>query len=587
MTFTAPKNDWSAFSTLFRTEFSFILDYSPCLPSLFGGHRKGVHTFCCSSDALCYILIAFFPFLSFSFLYPPILAEATIGCPIPDLRFVRPRKIGSTTTEQPYVTFETTQIYLPDDFTTADFEYVEHTEDESTETDDAAPATNNQRQTRYTDFNPYAWNTDGSSSGDDTSHIPFGTIVGHESHDRHKNPNLNTKMERRKMMRKNAAGRRRLDRHHQGHKQQKREIINDGLNDIYYIQSSDIVGQLHGNLNSIGSNHNRAITVDFVNDNDRNDNDGDELRKNGEQSEDLVATAAAAASIADDVSQNGNYESPATARAIKMSSSNIAKSSGASGAKKQYKNDGRSATDDVAKKTTTKTMKKKKKKIALQRTQNTSDGHRIASEILNNNEKNNKNRRRNSTEKTMDGNNDSDIGSEEYRTIAGTSTIDNYYRVSGATDADAPQSNGNSSEHLHRYKRKSGKATGALGRPKGGSESGTKNTSRKKDGKCFVDRHTLDCFSIVQENGDCTSAPDILGCSWSNEKSVAQSLIENMSPRAKKQEFLPSSRSSSVCIASLDFWLYYSHQSTQLTTIGILYGHMGGQGLNFHIISLK
>lgn len=83
--------------------------------------------------------------------------EATAGCPIPDLRFVRPKKFGSTTTEQPYVTFETTQIFLPDEFTTADLDYDEHTVDDalSTETD---AHTSNQRQTRYTDYNPYAWN---------------------------------------------------------------------------------------------------------------------------------------------------------------------------------------------------------------------------------------------------------------------------------------------------------------------------------------------------------------------------------------------------------------------------------------------
>lgn len=424
-------------------------------------------------------------------------AEATIGCPIPDLRFVRPRKIGITTTEQPYVTFETTQIYLPDDFTTADFEYVEHTEDESTETDDTAPATNsNQRQTRYTDFNPYAWNTDGSSSSstgssgtsDDTSHLlAFGAIAAHESHDRHRNSNLNTKLERRKMMRKNAAGRRRLDRHHQDHKQQKREI-NDSLNDIYYIQSSDIVGQLHANLNSIGSNHNRTITQDVVNDNDRNNNDGnaDDLRKSDdEQTMDTMA-------IVDDVGQSGNYDLPVTAKAIQTSSTNIAKHSAPN--KKLYENDDGNDTDIVAKKNkkkSTTTTKKKKKKIALQRTQYKPDEHRIENEI-NNNEKNNKNRKRNNT-KELDSDDDAseiaDIGSEfddEHRTLATASRIDNYYRVHGATDANSTPFNGTGTKQLQRVKRKSGKATSALGRPKGGSDSGTKNTSRKKDGKFLV-----------------------------------------------------------------------------------------------------
>uniref|UniRef100_A0A6E8VVI3 Locomotion-related protein Hikaru genki n=1 Tax=Anopheles coluzzii TaxID=1518534 RepID=A0A6E8VVI3_ANOCL len=46
------------------------------------------------------------------------------GCPPPDLKISRPRKQYATT-EPPFVTFETTQIYLPQDFTTADFELVE------------------------------------------------------------------------------------------------------------------------------------------------------------------------------------------------------------------------------------------------------------------------------------------------------------------------------------------------------------------------------------------------------------------------------------------------------------------------------
>lgn len=417
-------------------------------------------------------------------------AEASIGCPIPDLRFVRPRKLGSTTTEQPYVTFETTQIYLPDDFTTADFEYAENTEDESTETDDTKPATSNQRQTRYTDFNPYAWNPDGSSNSgasDDASHVPFGTIVGHESHDRHKNPNLNTKMERQKMMRKNAAGRRRLDRHHQSHKQQKREI-DDSLNDIYYIQSSDIVGQLHGNLNSIESNQNQTITIDFMDDNDRNNNEGvtDELQKNYD--EQLAEDGVASVANVDDVSQNGNDESPAMAKAIKTSSSSIVKKN--IGAKKQYRKNIGNDKDDVVMKMASTTTNKKK--IALQRTQNARNERRVVSEI-NNNEQNDKNRQQNNTAAENDRSDsekaDSIVGEigVEHRTAAHTSTIDNYYGFPGATDSKAP----NFRDFLQRFKRKSGKATGALSRPKGGTESGTKNTSRKKDGKCFNGRTLL------------------------------------------------------------------------------------------------
>lgn len=49
---------------------------------------------------------------------------------------------------------------MPDDFTTADLDYDEHTVDETLSTE-AEAHTSNQRQTRYTDYNPYAWNGDG------------------------------------------------------------------------------------------------------------------------------------------------------------------------------------------------------------------------------------------------------------------------------------------------------------------------------------------------------------------------------------------------------------------------------------------
>lgn len=464
-------------------------------------------------------------------------AETSIGCPVPDLRFIRPRKVvGTTTTEQPYVTFETTQIYLPDDFTTADFEYVEPTDDDESADGDETVAgpTNNQRQTRYTDYNPYAWNNADNSgrSGvnpDDSS--ATGTIVTHEPSDR--NPSLNTKLERRKMMRKNAAGRRRLDRHHQtDHKLQKREIVqqNTSADAIYSIQSSDIVDQLHGNLNSIGSKRNRSITIDLgrtdgtyelrkMNDED-DENSSDGTSSSNEQSPEGK----------DDVNQSGNYKSSGAAKAIKTSSSSspsrIAKHFGSKKYSKHTPDMG-DDEDTVAEKkkaaTTTKKKKKmkmnkkptattvkSKKKIALQRTQNTSDEQRVADEINNNSKKNENLRQTLNGDETEndsgdgegggggvgeeENDDDGNHGNDEITAAAdnsGVTTIDNYnYRsVHGATDADASSFNGNGTKQLHRVKRKSGKATGALSRPKGGSDSGTKNTSRKKEGKCFVDRH--------------------------------------------------------------------------------------------------
>lgn len=52
------------------------------------------------------------------------IAEGVTGCPPPDFKVSRP-KGKSYTTEQPFVMFETTQLYLPQDFTTNDLEFVD------------------------------------------------------------------------------------------------------------------------------------------------------------------------------------------------------------------------------------------------------------------------------------------------------------------------------------------------------------------------------------------------------------------------------------------------------------------------------
>jgi len=53
-----------------------------------------------------------------------ILPEAVTGCAPPDFKVSRP-KGKMATTEQPFVTFETTTLYLPQYFTTHDLEFVD------------------------------------------------------------------------------------------------------------------------------------------------------------------------------------------------------------------------------------------------------------------------------------------------------------------------------------------------------------------------------------------------------------------------------------------------------------------------------
>lgn len=153
------------------------------------------------------------------------------------MRFSRPRKFGTTTTEQPYVTFETTQIYLPEDFTTADLEFISNVDGSDENTSE-----NVQRQTRYTDFNPYSWG-DGSDS--------IVTSRNDEQDDMH-NTNQHTKHGK---SRKNA-GRRRLNQN--VHKQSKREVTRaEVFDNIYYVQSANVISNLRKS-NSVESTNSDA-----------------------------------------------------------------------------------------------------------------------------------------------------------------------------------------------------------------------------------------------------------------------------------------------------------------------------------------
>lgn len=76
------------------------------------------------SSALLHLSLTHTYIFTYSFLLSlSFLADASPGCRAPDMRFtiVAPE----VTTEQPYAKFETTQVYLPEDFTTADVEFVD------------------------------------------------------------------------------------------------------------------------------------------------------------------------------------------------------------------------------------------------------------------------------------------------------------------------------------------------------------------------------------------------------------------------------------------------------------------------------
>lgn len=58
-----------------------------------------------------------------------MFTEGSPGCNPPDIRVTKPRRHSQTTTSAPILTFETTQIYLPEDFTTGDLELINNNKD--------------------------------------------------------------------------------------------------------------------------------------------------------------------------------------------------------------------------------------------------------------------------------------------------------------------------------------------------------------------------------------------------------------------------------------------------------------------------
>lgn len=138
-----------------------------------------------------------------------------VGCPPPDFKISRPRKYFPTT-EQPFITFETTQIYLPHNFTTADLEFVEnkdHHDSGSLEQVDSKDV-NSKLAGGTGDTNPF-WLDDDESDGEGDDSHHHGNI----------NSNSNRNMNDNKKARRNSNKHRRNRKNHDKHTLVKREII--------------------------------------------------------------------------------------------------------------------------------------------------------------------------------------------------------------------------------------------------------------------------------------------------------------------------------------------------------------------------
>lgn len=262
----------------------------------------------------------------------------------------------------------------------------------------------------------------------------------------------------------------------QGHKQSKREIREDKVIDsAYNIQTTNILSQLHNDLQ-----HQQSPTLL-----QRNTNDNDDLNHVPSSSSGKIGRRTIKGKISftnqPDIDNHENGD-----KTIENDYNDI---------------NGYSKTMRVTFK-----LKNGKitHKIALQRTQYGGNGHRNISSKMKRNDND-------STESVYaNDNHDKMVMTGQIKSNVnenGNALTDNNNEYINNNNNDAEntddldtittinhdnESFNDTKNQLHRFKRKSGKAAGALGRPKAGSDSGSKSTSRKKDGKWNKEWHDAD-----------------------------------------------------------------------------------------------
>lgn len=327
-------------------------------------------------------------------------------------------------------------------------------------------------------------------------HVPLGGSAGDGNNHR----NANGKMERRKL-RKINAGRRRSDQQQQqhsgqDHKQTKREIRDKVIDSAYYIQSTNVVSQLHDDLQ-----HQQHRNTD--------DNDGLNYVPSGNRIGRKTMKTKNAFTNQADMGSHGNDDDD---------------DNNNNGDNRRVHENSRSNRIGNSK-TMRVTFKLKNgkiaHKIALQRTHNTDNRQRNFGSKAKLNRSDNDS----STESVYTGNDhdkmvmtgqtnsndddaDSNVGNAMTDTSDSTSNIDTITNVQDTDDfgTKATINHDNDSfsgmkNQLQRFKRKSGKAAGALGRPKGGSDSSSKSTSRKKEGGKWKEQTLFNiCWLMFQSS---------------------------------------------------------------------------------------
>ncbi|KAH8367133.1 hypothetical protein KR084_002058 [Drosophila pseudotakahashii] len=179
--------------------------------------------------------------------------DASPGCRAPDVRFtiVKPE----ATTEQPLAKFETTQVYLPEDFTTADVEFV-----------DSVPRHPNENHAAV--INPYSLDLgdDHLHVGDAAASLVGDDDLGDDDEDTHGDPEdkrLNANRKQGKRRRAGSGRRRRIENENgqtgrgRGSRYKRHAILHDkeasadtdrwagsklaAEGDVYYVHIADIL----------------------------------------------------------------------------------------------------------------------------------------------------------------------------------------------------------------------------------------------------------------------------------------------------------------------------------------------------------
>lgn len=110
-------------------------------------------------------------------------SEGVTGCPPPNFKFSRPK----VTTEGPFVTFETTQLFLPQTFTTSDVELIGGGGRENSQSNfDEHLGQGTKKETSKLKENPF-WFEDIIKDAEQHYNPPADSFMSHQLHHHHRN----------------------------------------------------------------------------------------------------------------------------------------------------------------------------------------------------------------------------------------------------------------------------------------------------------------------------------------------------------------------------------------------------------------